>query len=142
LEPVGITVSNIASDMANIVGNHAVNINVNVTGDTIPNIPGAPSGPTSPEANVAGDPAVLPGGARIVGEQGRELFIPTQHGTIIPNDETERILAGGGGGISVQIGSISISSNASDPGAVYQQVVSRIGADLRQALRAGHARRD
>lgn len=146
LEPVGITVSNIASDLANIAGNHAVNIHVNVTGDQIPNVGGygggAPTGATTPEANAVGSPSVLPGEARIVGEQGRELFLPTQHGTIIPNDQTERILAGGGGGVLVQFGDVNIYSNASDPGAVYQQVVNKLGADLRRALGAGHARRD
>ncbi|KKL51241.1 hypothetical protein LCGC14_2297480, partial [marine sediment metagenome] len=35
------------------------------------------------------------GSPALVGEAGRELFVPDEAGTIIPNDETENILGGG-----------------------------------------------
>ena len=43
---------------------------------------------------------VMAGSLNLVGDSGRELFIPDTHGTIIPNSQTERMLSGSGGGQS------------------------------------------
>lgn len=70
----------IASDQLNRLRDNAkkgIEVNVNVGGRLV---------------RAAGGP-VLPGESYTVGERGRELFVPTAEGVIIPNALTERILA-------------------------------------------------
>ena len=91
-------------------GNFNANINVNVTGDPIPNLGNtstAPGGPVLPEAKARGGP-ISANELYMVGEEGPELFMSGQAGRIIPAGQTRDMMReafgafeGGGGGVHI-----------------------------------------
>lgn len=76
---------------------------------------------------------VSPGKAYVVGERGRELFMPRTAGTIVPNDA----LAGGAGGMSVNL---TINAPNATPDAV-RQLEARIPGIVLTAIREANSRR-
>lgn len=78
-----------------------------------------------------GSPPV--GKASMVGEHGRELFVPKVSGTIIPNPMTEKMLRGGSSG--PQIGSVIINMSAGTSRQSAEQMALHAGRELSHVLR-------
>jgi phage-related minor tail protein len=60
----------------------------------------------------------------IVGEEGPELFIPKQSGTVIPNDKTMGIMGAGGPGIGGGGTTVTYNIQAVDAPSFQQLVAS------------------
>ena len=69
--------------------------------NTVSNVSNAVSGARANGGNVQA------GKSYLVGEQGRELFVPQTSGTIVPN-------ASLGGGITINMGGVSVSNEADE----------------------------
>ncbi len=69
-----------------------------------------------------------PGGLAMVGERGRELVNLPRGSQVVPNDITEKLVGGGGGGSPVYIGGPTINVDASNaqPG---------VGEEVRRAVK-------
>jgi SLT domain-containing protein len=84
---------------------------------------------------------VGPGQAYMVGERGRELFVPGQRGSVITNARLERLITlleeqerKGKKGVTYQ-NNMTISSNATDPRAVASLIDSHNRYSMGQVLR-------
>ena len=65
----------------------------------------------------------------LVGERGPELFQPSTSGRIFNHGETMGVLAGAGGGITINMGGVSLASNMD-----VDAVARRLGDKLRQRI--------
>ncbi len=74
----------------------------------------------------AGGGPVLPGSAFLVGEQGRELFVPDSPGTVVNAASTQRMLGGARGGITVNYSPI-IDARGAQRG-VAEEIDARLAA--------------
>jgi hypothetical protein len=71
---------------------------------------------------------VWPGGTFLVGEQGPELFQPSNPGTIIPNRDLTMTRVSGSGGTAANSYNITVNAGVGDPAAIGRTVVESIRA--------------
>jgi hypothetical protein len=83
-------IANAVNDVANALTGVQTTVSAGGTVGANPMSPRAEGGP------------VMGGTPYLVGEQGREVFVPSTSGTIIPNGETEGMM----GGMTISIGAI------------------------------------
>ena len=75
----------------------------------------------------------------IVGEEGPELFIPKNSGTVVPNDETNAIMGAGGPGMGMAAPTVNYNINAVDA-ASFKQLVARDPEFIFNVTQAGARR--